>query len=157
MDEAKSIDLSIITRHPENAVKFFKIIMRFEYALKRCGYVNKRLFILWKRYAKEKLGEGFFDHIKNKGVAPKLIAEPPKKQIKNGDGVLGFDPCPACKNTKDLIDAVCRTRNNLFHGGKSGDVDGDRNDALIHDAINVLIEVLEHDSDLRDIFEGKSQ
>jgi len=45
-------------------------------------------------------------------------------------------------------------RNNLFHGGKSGDKDHDRNDELIKDAIQVIIEAVESNEDLKACFEG---
>ncbi len=66
--------------------------------------------------------------------------------------------CPERKptNMKELILGVRRTRNNLFHGGKSltGPIEqAERNEKLIRAAHAVLREMLKSDSDLKSCFE----
>jgi hypothetical protein len=64
------------------------------------------------------------------------------------------------KNTQQLLEAICMVRNNLFHGGKSGDPDADysdprRNQNLIAESQWVLGLALERHDDVRFAFEGR--
>jgi hypothetical protein len=73
---------------------------------------------------------------------------------------LSFDSMERPKNTQQLLEAVCMVRNNLFHGGKSGDPDADysdphRNEKLIAESQWVLGLALERHNDVRFAFEGR--
>ena len=151
------IDLNIIDRHPRDAVRFFKIMMRLEYALKACGFAEMNragLEIQWDQFANERLGKAFFERIQKSGNADMLIGAPPSRQVLREDKSLDFDLVTECRCVQDLMGALRRTRNNLFHGGKAGDRDHDRNDALIAEAIHVVEEILKTDEKLRFEFEG---
>ena len=71
-----------------------------------------------------------------------MIGDPPKRQILDDRGKLEFSEAVAVTNVQELFGAVRRVRNNLFHGGKSGDPDQSRNNVLILESIYVLGEIL---------------
>lgn len=75
------------------------------------------------------------------GIAPTLLGEPPKRQTLVGTS-LDWEKCPAPSNATELLAAVTRVRNNLVHGGKSGDPDSDRNDRLIAESIAVMLAIV---------------
>jgi hypothetical protein len=133
-------------------------MMRLEYALKAKGYVRKRgnaLEIEWDRFVSEKLGRQFFNYIQSAGMAPTLIERPPSSQELSPIGELKFGDANSVNCAQELFGAIRRLRNNLFHGGKSGDADHDRNDALIDEAISVVFAALAQCDDLSSEFEGK--
>lgn len=152
------IDLQSVDNHPADAVNFFKVMMRLEYALKAIGFAEMngaRLEICWDRFANEHLGKVFFETITHSGKANTLISRPPSHQVIDACSGLTFTPAAPVRNVQDLLGALRRVRNNLFHGGKSGDVDHDRNDTLIAESIYVITEILLVDDVLRTEFEGK--
>ena len=152
-----NINYQKIDNHPKEAVRFFKIMMRLEYALKVCGFAEMTragLEIQWDKFANNQLGKAFFEHIQKSGNADTLIGAPPSQQILREDNSLDFDPVAECRSVQDLMGTLRRTRNNLLHGGKAGDPDHDRNDTLIAEAIYVIEEVLKADDQLRFEFEG---
>ena len=152
------IDFSAIENIPTEAVHFFKIMMRLEYALKVIGFGKMdgdRIEICWDRYANERFGKDGFKAIRENKKAKTLIDTPPKKQVIKQDGKLDFRDVAKVTSVQELLGAVRRVRNNLFHGGKSGDPDHDRNDALIAEATCVITEMLLADEDLRITFEGR--
>ncbi|MBO6689285.1 MAG: hypothetical protein JJ931_06020 [Henriciella sp.] len=140
---------------PESGVLFFKIMMRLEYALKAKKLVQpfgEDFKVDWDRFANERLGSGFFDFVVQSQEAETLINESPLKQIWNGEA-LEFRPVAPPGNIQELIGAVCRVRNNLFHGGKAGQIQHGRNEALISEAINVVRLALERDTEIKMLFE----
>lgn len=135
---------------PDLAVDFFVVFSRFECVMKRSGDyaqgdesgVNPD----WDKLAKD-LGAAFFADVLTKDIAPVLIAEPPKKQIKQADGSLGWRDMGPVSNAADLFLAIRRARNNLLHGGKYRDQrDGhyteiqgsERSDTLLSQSLAVL-------------------
>lgn len=151
-------ELDAINRHPKDAVPFFQVMMRLEYSLKAIGYVagrGTRLVVLWDDYVSSRLKNSFFEDVKRMGIAKTLIEFPPSRQILNCDKKLDFETrLPPLKNAIELFQAVRRLRNNLFHGGKSGDPDHRRNDTLISEAVTVIDKLLDCDDELRREFEG---
>lgn len=144
--------------HPEGAVHFFKFMMRFEYALKASGFLEHSgegcpAVPAWDRYA-AKLGRPFFEEVSANALAPTMLAYPPSKQTVSDGGELTFEAIPPPRDAIQLLIAVRRARNNLFHGGKSGDADHERNDLLVAEALAVLTAALMRDSSLREAFEG---
>lgn len=152
------LDLSILDDHPKNAVKLFKVMMRFEFALKELGftstYPNGNVGVNWQRFANESLTSSFYEKIVNSKVAQTLISKPPSHQ-REEHNTLSFVDATSPSDIQALVGAVCRVRNNLFHGGKSGDKDQCRNEKLINDALNVLCNAIKSREDLKAIFEGR--
>lgn len=153
------VDYAKTEEHPVQAIELFKVMMRLEFAIKEIGYCkttgNQKASVDWDRFANECLGAVFFDAIKTAGRAVTLIETPPKRQAADGNGHLSWEQTGPVSNIQDLIGSLRRVRNNLFHGGKSGDPDRDRNDALVRNALAVIHDILLHDQDLRMMFEGK--
>ena len=144
--------------YPVGADQLFRVMMRLEFALKEIGYCrptrNQSAAVDWDRFTNERLGAAFFNAIAASGKAKILIDTPPKRQSVDNHGHLRWEQTGAVSNIQELIGSLRRVRNNLFHGGKSGDPDRDRNDALVSNALSVVNEILKHDRELRMIFEG---
>lgn len=135
-----------------------RIIARFEYALKESDYGksgnNGEVEVDWDKFANKALKADFLTKVRNERIAPTILANPASKQIIEGTS-LAWKDAALPTNVQDLMGAVRRIRNNLVHGGKSGDKDSDRNDALVSEAIEVLLEALRADGAVRNMFEGK--
>lgn len=144
--------------HPVGADRLFKVMTRFEFGLKEIGYCrtarNQNAEVDWDRFANERLGASFFDAITAAGNVNVVLQTPPKRQIVDGQGYLSWEQVGTVSNTQELMGSLRRVRNNLFHGGKSGDPDNDRNDVLVRHALSVIDAILRHDHDLRMMFEG---
>jgi hypothetical protein len=133
-------------------------MLRLEYTLKTSQFVratNSGLEVLWDSYIKERLPGNFFESVHKLGLAPTLIESPPSKQTLNEQNELDFKPSISPTTNAELFIAIRRLRNNLFHGGKSGDPDHARNDELIEQALALIDFMLKTDDDLRQIFEGR--
>jgi hypothetical protein len=158
------IDFTKAKSLPVGAVKFFWTFSRMEFALKETGCLPKdgKACADWGAFAKrlDKLSEStFFDEVVTSGMADTLVLKPPKAQYSR-NGALSFESMSPPRNTQQLLEAVSRVRNNLFHGGKSGEIDSDsvdlhRNDSLIDEAQWVLEQALLRDYDVLDAFEGR--
>lgn len=110
------------------AFDFFYKFSRFESALKENGYWttekdNKRIKPDWNKFEK-KFGNSYsisFD-------AKRLVKERPKYQVTDGHKVdwkaVGLDHCKDDSLTA-VITCLKAVRNNLFHGGKHGDLEHD--------------------------------
>ncbi len=152
------IDCSRLDDHPDDAVLFFKIMMRLEYALKDLGFASQTgtfLRVDWSRYANEVLEADFLRELVSTKSLNVLIGGPPSRQVLLGDAELSWDHADPIETTKDLLQAVWRVRNNLYHGGKTGHPDQDRNDDLIADSITVISRILRQDHELHDVFAGR--
>ena len=144
----EKIDLQAAFEPIHGDIEFIRIFMRFEYAVKK-KYGTKK----WTDLHKD-LGQRFFELVVQKGLAKTIISHPPHKET-YPDRVLTWVPSNRPKNTTNLLDLVNNVRNNLFHGGKSGHPDDDRNAQLISESIMVLLEALAQDEELRLHFERK--
>ena len=150
-----SIDFTKAEELPTGAEKFFKTFSRFEFALKECHFLlggTTKAFADWPAFGTALTG-AFFKEVHSSGRAHLLLTKPPKTQLTR-DGTLDFEKAPPPKNTQQLLEAVCRVRNNLFHGGKHGDPDANscdpfRNERLITEAQWILEFALEHNEDVR--------
>jgi hypothetical protein len=153
------VDYSKIEEASDGGILLFKVMMRLEFSLKHIGYCHLGSFptakVDWDRYVKERLGSTFWNKIQKDPEFQVLIQSPPKKQIVNQDGRLDWEPSAAVMSSQCLIGAVRRVRNNLFHGGKSGDPDVDRNATLYKEALLVIDKILCEDRDLGAIFSGR--
>ena len=153
------VDYAKIEDYPEGGDRLFKIMMRLEFSLKEIGYSraanSNSVEVDWDRFSNISLGRLFFEKIKESGKAKNLIQYPPKLQSIVEKDRLDWVEKGEVSNIQELIGALRRVRNNLFHGGKSGDVDSDRNKYLVSEALLVVDYILQNDENLRNIFEGK--
>ncbi|PCR93454.1 hypothetical protein CP336_26135 [Pseudomonas fluorescens] len=149
---------------PKLAVDFFVVFSRFECALKRSGIYaigdDNGVSPDWDKFARD-LGQGFLVDVIALEIAPVLVANPPKKQVKLDDGMLGWKDTNAVARTSDLFVAIRRVRNNLVHGAKYQDggaghaifVEGsERDDALLSQSMAVMTLALKVRPDIHDHF-----
>lgn len=152
------VNYSKTDEHPAGADRLLMVMMRLEFGLKEIGYCrtarNQNAEVDWDRFANELLGASFFDAMKAAGNVNVLLQAPPKRQIVDRQGDLNWEQVGAVSNIQDLIGSLRRVRNNLFHGGKSGDPDKDRNDELVDNALSLVDAILQRHYDLRMMFEG---
>jgi hypothetical protein len=113
--------------------------------LKESGFIEKgargEAKADWNKFAADCLDGTFLDKVRDERLAPVLLTKPPSRQIVNAAG-LSWSSVEPPSTVTELFLAIRRTRNNLFHGGKHGEPDAKRSEALIADAIHVLIEAL---------------
>ena len=143
----------------KTAATFIATFLRFEFALKEAGFGprNGAALVEWGRVANE-LGPDFLKAVGASGRATTILQKPPKKQITR-EHSLEWDDAKACSSVHDLVLALQRVRNNLLHGGKSGDPDSKsadpaRNETLIAEAQWVVEQALWRMDDVRMHFEG---
>lgn len=148
------------TKLSGTAVKFIATFLRFEFALKeQCfGPENGSAQVEWGRVSKE-LGLKFYVRIQESGKAETIMHRPPKKQITRHHALNWQSQDPPV-NVHELILAVRNVRNNLLHGGKSGDPeddpnDPDRNEKLIGEAQWIVEQALHQMDEVRNRFEGR--
>lgn len=145
---------------PKEAVKFIATFLRFEFALKEEGLGAKesKASVEWGRVA-AKLGPEFYESVCKSGAAETIIRHPPKKQVCR-DHRPDWERQDPPKDTQQLLEAVRRVRNNLLHGGKSGDPEFDpsdlsRSQTLISEAQWVVEQALFQMAGVRSYFEGR--
>ncbi len=143
----------------EGAVKLIATFLRFEFALKECGFGPKDgdAQVEWGRVTKE-LGQPFYTSIDQSGKAETIMRRPPKKQVSR-EHALEWKPQDPPANVQELFEAVRRVRNNLVHGGKAGDPEYDpddpsRNERLIREAQWIIEKALHKMEDVKIHFEG---
>ena len=133
---------------PAEAVYFFALFSRFEFALKRGGFCTgapgEKAGPNWDTFA-NKLGEPFFNALQNRPETEVLFREPPRALKVGPDGEPFFEDQAAPQTAADLFVAARRIRNNLFHGEKVYFLDRDRQ--LIAAATLVLESALEQCND----------
>lgn len=154
----KDIDMTAANELPARGQELMCIMTRFEYALKEIGYGksgnNEAAEASWDEFANKELKAVFFEKIKDKSIAPNILLKPPSRQILR-DRSLDWAETAKPNDIQSLIGAVRRVRNNLVHGGKSGDKDSDRNNHLVAEAIEILKHALLEHVELRAAFERK--
>src|SRR5260370_10423921 len=110
---------------PSEAIPFFVVFSRFEYALKRSSTYLRAIPKAeadWDKFAAA-LGEGFFKEVREGKVAQILVDYPPWKQVAK-EGKLDWEKPPAITSVNELFLAIRRVRNNIVHGGKFPDPTG---------------------------------
>lgn len=145
------------------ALRFFATFSRFEYALKRTGYLKPgdKAEPNWDAYANSLRGRfpGIQDSLFRKAVEF-LLKAPPKSQVVSGKDIDWQDT--RLGNGEQHENYVLRlvriVRNNLFHGGKyptpTGPMeDVGRNKLLLESSISILKQCLELSPDVRAAFE----
>jgi hypothetical protein len=141
----------------EAATTFFALFSRFEYALKKCGFMSneKNAKPDWHKLTRKGNVAALFETLHADAGVQILFADPPGKQILR-DGVLSFETKDSIVKPTDmagLCDAVKRVRNNLFHGGKDQAGWQRRDEDLCLASTIVLKTVLLADQRLRTAFE----
>lgn len=149
---------------PKLAMDFFVVFSRFECALKRSGMYaignDDRVDPDWDGFARD-LGSDFLSEVIAHGIAPALVGNPPKKQVKLANGELGWKDMGLVKSSADLFLAIRRARNNLVHGAKYQDGGGghpdfvegsERNDALLGQSLDVMSLALKIRPDIHTFF-----
>jgi hypothetical protein len=129
--------------------EFLSMFARFEYALKRAGYLegdDKRVSADWDRFGRD------FAAAKPEILAPiltcgsYLISDPPKRQALEGGRLTWKKRGPSGGSPiEELLLSVRTVRNNVFHGGKfpEGPVSEPlRDERLIRNCVEVLGELL---------------
>jgi len=141
--------------------RFFIFFSRFEYALKRAGYVrgdNGRVWVDWDRFSsklKDTFEPGKTSELQE--AVRYLQDHPPKKQIVKA-GQLDWRECERSESeplVQWLLRLVRRVRNNLFHGGKFPEFpvqDPSRNTKLLESCLIVLNACLELRPEVRHRF-----
>jgi hypothetical protein len=152
------IDMRAADTLPPRGDELLRVFARFEYALKDAGFgrAGRRdvVEVAWNTFANEGLTSHFMEKVIAEGIAPTLLTRPPSHQVLKG-GALEWQEAVPPATVQDLLGAVCRVRNNLVHGGKHGDEDADRNEALVAEALAVLMEALHANEDVRYRFENR--
>ena len=108
----------------ETVIEFFVVFSRFEYALKRAGYVSgneKRASANWDKFASD-IEDAFRPDqtAELQNAVTYLQNSPPRKQVVQDDELRWKDNTPS-KNEprlRWLLRLVRTVRNNLFHGEK---------------------------------------
>jgi hypothetical protein len=137
-------DIPVTVNPYEVAREFAEEFARFEYALKRSGYIlvkAKDARADWVKFATA-LGDAFFEEIRLGNVAPTILTDPPRKLMQDGLRWMPEKP-PLITNAVDLLEkGVCRIRNSYLHGEKfTGGPDSEqwaRDTLLVSEALAVL-------------------
>ena len=161
-------------RHPEDVVlalvedeklvfKFFAIFSRFEYALKRTGFLRdqERAEADWDRYSTCLRGRfAVLGSLTFTDACAYLEQESPRQQVVDGTR-LTWKACLRGNGESEesyVLRMVRTVRNNLFHGGKYPDPSGPvqevaRDRRLLGACITVLEECLRSSPEVRCAFE----
>jgi hypothetical protein len=101
------------------AAEFAQLFGRFEFALKRCGFLINRDVAMadWGAFATS-LGSDFFDYVVDASLAPNLLREPPRRLMKDGLTWMPEQPAPLETVEQLFVQGVSRVRNSLLHGEK---------------------------------------
>lgn len=140
----------------EMACEFFAVFARFEYTLKAAGFLiasRDRAEPDWRKFARQ--APTWLDVPSGSALAESityLVYEPPQVQMRD----LSWQDVPLHGDTEtaQAIDATCRVRHNLFHGGKNTRHSPPGRDCrLVHSGLTVLMACLEQRPRLRDVYE----
>lgn len=155
----QTVDYSKIDEVSEDGIRLFKVMMRLEFALKEGIYATAGrgdvVEIDWDRFANQGLGSDFFERVRGAQELEVMLSKPPQRQIKKENGGLDWQEVSPVANVQEMVGAMRRVRNNLFHGGKSGDPDSDRNESLYIGALYLIDEILKSDDILATHFSGQ--
>lgn len=166
MDMHRNLIRSLTGDDSELVAQFFVVFSRFEYALKRAGFVrsdtHNNALPHWSRFAREK-GDALLDDTTDREFIEArdfLLRAPPQRQIVAEDGSLQWQANTRRSGESDaryLLRLVRDVRNNLFHGGKYPNqaVSGKRlrNSELLRAGVTILEKCLLLDADVKRFFE----
>lgn len=161
VDEA----VKLLRISPDLVFRFFAAFSRFEYALKRSGFIGTRPKIkieeCWEAFAKTKRVEKCFNEVCSQDTRTAdaltfLTKKPPKQQCLGPHGLTFEDVKDGQKGLLQVTLWLRRIRNNLFHGGKYpmplGPFDPVREEQLIESGLVLLEAFLKCDASLRHAF-----
>jgi hypothetical protein len=158
--------VSTIADDPDLVFRYFAVFSRFEYALKRSGFLtatNGAAQAHWDRYADSLKGR--FASVRDpqfQQAIASLQQKPPRKQVVDqSTGDLDWADSIQDRSESDekfLLRLARVIRNNLFHGGKfpipTGPVGDDaRNREMIKAGIVVLTECLSLSPNVKQAFD----
>lgn len=133
----------------ELTVEFLGTFARFEYALKRAGYVEgneKSIAAAWDRFAHDIASAAPEMTKPVLACCTYLQSHPPKKQVLENDRLVWKERGPSGGSAiEEVLLSVRTVRNNVFHGGEfpEGQVtDPLRDEQLIKDCLAVLSTLL---------------
>lgn len=105
----------------QDAVLFFCLFSRLEFALKRGGFlkgqVGGKAEPHWESFANA-LGNDLFNALTNAPQASIFFSQQPKRLVVAAANEIEFVKPADIKNLQMLFEAVKLVRNNLFHGEK---------------------------------------
>jgi len=106
----------------ELTVEFLGTFARFEYALKRAGYLEgneKRVAADWDRFAREVATAKPEVLVSVVACGAYLLSHPPRKQVLENGRLTWKDRGASGGSTiEEILLSVRTVRNNVFHGGK---------------------------------------
>lgn len=118
----------------EEALRLFQLFARFEHALKKEGFVLGKVddpaMPHWDGFA-SKLGKPFYQTAVQEKAAKVLFSHPPKQQVVDVGKTTRWKVKSPPKDAAQLLAAVRRVRNNLFHGEKLDPNDGRDQELMI--------------------------
>jgi hypothetical protein len=128
---------------PEATLRFIATFARFEFAMKQCGYLRRIEHGRVAEACREKhcadLPSDFFENVRAAQIATTLIEQPPRNLFVRNDTQPQFgNQATPVATTAQLLDAVCRVRNTLFHGNKMYPANRKRDAGLMDDALAVI-------------------
>jgi len=143
----------------DDVVRFFVAYSRFEFALKETS-----VFLThdhdgtarpnWRAFSKHDALKDILVTLSDDPDVADLVSKPPMTQCTNGTNLDWRSDIEApIRSVHNLLRATKTVRDNLFHGGKSGE--DPRTDTLCRAALRVLMACLERHHDVRMAFEGK--
>jgi hypothetical protein len=162
-DRPLFVDL-VVPTFPHNAIVFFCLFSRFEFALKKAGFIRgnpgQAAWPDWSTFGLQPKIQKLYQGLTQRASVRYIIDHPPKRQIVSEYGgklhLEWQDWIGRVENMEMLIEAVRQTRNNLFHGGKSATEPverAERNEQLIDAAIEILRAMLLANENVKVIFD----
>ena len=147
---------------PDETLRFFATFARFEFAMKQCGYLQWTEHGRVAQACRESLGAeltvDFFESVRDGQIATTLVERPPNNLYVQDDAHPQFgNQSPPLTTTGQLLNAVWRVRNNLFHGNKMYPADRERDVALMSDALAVIDAIMQCKQDLSSAFHDPQQ
>lgn len=147
---------------PDETLRFFATFARFEFAMKQCGYLRLTEHGTVAEACRERLGADlpadFFNSVRDARIATTLVEQPPKNLHVQDDAQPQFGTqAPPLTTTRQLLNAVWRVRNNLFHGNKMYPADRERDAALMNDALAVIDAIMQRKESLSSAFHDPQQ
>jgi hypothetical protein len=145
------------------AFQFFREFSRCEYCLKAIGLLepNRRDPTAdWGAFAKEVskvIDEP--ESEKTKAAIAYFLEHPPKKQILENGFLNWSNTLPDHKSKAELVlRLICRTRNNLFHGGKFNGhwFAPQRSEELLVNALVILEECISNHQKVKNAYTHKA-
>jgi hypothetical protein len=149
MIEARNFE-QLVRGLPLEAIIFFSVLARFEFALKQAGYLKNiedgaKAEADVDKYAQD-LGDGFIQAMNNIQQKNLLLKKPPLQQFVRAEQIhWGISPQTQenVSETIKLFRSIRQTRNNLFHGGKYSSVpDYERDTDLLKACLSVIEQAL---------------